>query len=217
MNKFESKDLEIAYLLKNSKERGCILLVNEYGKSFSNIAKQKGLGNDDAGSAVNDTFMKVIDKIHKFEPRGPNSFFNWLYTIFINTIRDFHRRNKLEIVKLEFFDESNFEHDDFDGLSSIEKYVLKKIKDDYFFAGVNEDERKEIIIKALNDLKKDERDVFICYIDSMSLKEISQYFNIPVNNLKVKLVRIRSKFINNLSKYISFNKKEVNERIKKLH
>lgn len=210
-------DSKIVDLLKNSKEIGCRFLVKKYGNFFTRKATERGLSREDAVSAIDDTFLKVIDKIYTFKPKDSKSFFNWVFTILLNTIRDFYKQDTSRKIKLEFFDESNFEIDEVGSLNVVEKNVLGKIKEDFFSSGISEDQRKHLIVETFNKLSEDERVIFYCYCNGYNLDEMSEYTNISASNLKVKLFRIRKKFVKEINKSIPINQKEVYERIKKIH
>ncbi|MBD3253511.1 MAG: sigma-70 family RNA polymerase sigma factor [Candidatus Lokiarchaeota archaeon] len=219
MSENHQDDSNIVELLKKDRETGCRLLVKKYGNLFLTKALNGGLIHEDAVSTVNDTFLKVIDKIHKFESKDSKSFFNWMFTILINTIRDYRKHCILkQEIKLDFFDESNFEMEEFfDVTNTIEKSVVQKIKEDFYSSGISEDSRKKLIVEAFNKLPEIERVIFYCYCNGYNLNEISEYTGISVTNLKVKLFRIRNKFVEEINKNIPINKKEAYEQIKKIH
>lgn len=210
------EDSKIVELIKSSKTTGCRLLVNKYYGFFAKKAEESGLIKDDIISIVNDTFMKVIDNIDSFKFKNDNSFFNWIYAIFRNTLLDNNRKVKQQL-QFEYFNESNFEHDELDKLDKTEQAVIKKIKEDFDTFGIKEDKRKDIIVEVINGFTENDQIIFWGYINSYKLEEISIYSKTPIKNLKVKLLRLRKKFIENLAKHILIDKKETYEKIKELH
>ena len=66
------------------------LLDRFEGKALS-IARQLGLGPEDAQDAVQDAFLKLFRYLHRF--RTGESFINWFYRIVVNACRDHLRRN----------------------------------------------------------------------------------------------------------------------------
>lgn len=73
-----------------------------YRKHYSQmlfVAKQTVFDKQDAPEAVNDSFIKAFNNIEKFNS-GKGSFVNWLWTIVVNTSKDYNRRVKNNVRPL---------------------------------------------------------------------------------------------------------------------
>ncbi len=78
-------------------------LVRLHERRVIALGMQMGLSRDDALDACQDAFIKVFRYIHRFRSGG--TFYQWLYRIAINAIRDQGRRNRpTGMVSLEEFE-----------------------------------------------------------------------------------------------------------------
>lgn len=77
---------------------------------------------------------------------------------------------------------------------NIEDYDEKLISNEDIELVLIENERKEIIYNELENLKKDEKHIFLLYYyEEKNVKEIANKMNISESKVKVKLFRIRKK------------------------
>lgn len=214
----KSDDSKIVEELKKGSVYGVRLLYQKYGNRFGSMAENEfGLSHEDAISVTTNTLIKIIDRIDSFTWRSSQSFFNWIRTIFKNTVLDFIRKNKKQEVSLEYFDVSNFEHDEMRRLGKTEKAIIKKIKEGFESLGTRKDERMNIIVQAFKELSEKEQIIFYCYLNGYQYNEISKYAGDSVANLKVYTGRIIKKFLKSLSKNFSINQGELYEKIRRLH
>ena len=67
------------------------LLVRRYYRSVTALVAAHGLHSDDVEDAVQDSFLRALERIRMFDPRRP--FAPWLYQVSRNVARNFRRKS----------------------------------------------------------------------------------------------------------------------------
>jgi RNA polymerase sigma factor (sigma-70 family) len=125
---------------------------------------------DEACEIVNDSFMKVFDKLSQFNPE--NSFKGWFRRILINTSIDYYRKNAKHLAVMDI-ENAEFE--------SLDPEVIDHLS--------NED-----IMGLMRSLPDMLRLVFNMYeIEGFSHNEISEQLGIPASTSRTYLVRAKQK------------------------
>jgi RNA polymerase sigma-70 factor, ECF subfamily len=127
---------------------------------------------DEANDILQDSFVKIFNKIHSFEGNG--SLEGWLKRVVVNTALDHlqKKKAKLEISysvdeSPELIEPSQIEHDD--------ENVIAKVID----AGFS----KEMLVQLLHKLPHQYATVFnMFFIDEISHREISELLNTTESN-----------------------------------
>jgi len=185
----ESKE-ELNYIIdgciRNKRKHQEKLFKLYYGKMMG-VALRYTKDNDTAQEIVQNSFIKIYDKLNTFEKEG--SFFNWITRIVINTSIDAIRKSKKEPFKFGdeyiFVEESSENRDEELDVSNY---------------------NSNIILEAIQELSPAYQTVFNLYvIEDYKHKEISEILGISEGTSKSNL----SKAKNNLQK-ILLNKKEFN-------
>ncbi len=185
----ESKE-ELNYIIdgciRNKRKHQEKLFKLYYGKMMG-VALRYTKDNDTAQEIVQNSFIKIYDKLNTFEKEG--SFFNWITRIVINTSIDAIRKSKKEPFKFGdeyiFVEESS---EDTDEELDVSNY------------------NSNIILEAIQELSPAYQTVFNLYVvEDYKHKEISEILGISEGTSKSNL----SKAKNNLQK-ILLNKKEFN-------
>ncbi|MGO2893115.1 RNA polymerase sigma factor [Enterococcus devriesei] len=154
------KDYLIILRIKRGDVDAWEQLVEKYYDQIYQYCKRRFFGNHVlAEDLTQDTFMKVISKIDSYQFSG--SFFNYLYTVAVNTCNNFSKRHKL--------DESSFD----------EAYDL--LLDDQTNEPVILDEKAQMIQQALDHLPEYQREaVILKYYHELKVKEIAKITNASV-------------------------------------
>jgi RNA polymerase sigma-70 factor (ECF subfamily) len=137
---------------------------------------------DDSAELTQETFVKVIEKIHGFE--GRSSFYTWIYRIAVNLAINHCRR------------ESRFEF----SISGDELEKTKSLLGRYLEKGDSDPalifERKEcveLVQKALLKLEDAQRSILVLRdIEAMSYEQIAQVLQIELGTVKSRISRARS-------------------------
>jgi RNA polymerase sigma-70 factor (ECF subfamily) len=142
---------------------------------------------DDAAELTQDTFVKVIENIDKFE--GRSSFYTWAFRIGVNLTLNYCQRS----VKLGFksLDAEDNEDDDKD------RGVLKEfLTDDSLPDPAVVAQNKElcrIVIKALMKLDDAQRAVVVLRdIEGMNYAQIAEVLDIELGTVRSRLSRART-------------------------
>nr|WP_242542651.1 MULTISPECIES: RNA polymerase sigma factor [unclassified Enterococcus] len=129
-------------------------LVEKYYDKIFNYCKRRFFGKSGlAEDLTQETFLKVISSIDSYKFSG--SFFNYLFTIAVNTCNSYSKKN------------------DFDEVVFDESYNKELDEQDYNVDFVNEQSR--IIQRALDQLPEYQREAIILkFFYDMKIKEIAQ-------------------------------------------
>jgi RNA polymerase sigma factor (sigma-70 family) len=163
-------------LIKKGNLNAFTHLVNRYKDMVFTLSLKMVNNKEEAEEIAQDTFIKVFNSLNKF--KGDSKFSTWIYRITYNTCLDRIRKNKKEktVSYIEDFSE----------------HQAKAIKT--IFDSIDENERNKAIEDCLKELPPE--DAFLLtlyYFDDKSIDEISKVINTSVDNIKVKLFRIRKK------------------------
>lgn len=161
----------IAHAKKDAKYFGS--LYNKYfDQIFRFIFKRLGGDEDLAGDLSQQTFMKALANIEKYEDRG-FPFSSWLYRIAQNEVNmHFRKAKKNQSVPV---DENRIA----DLASEAEIGSYMSIED------------QEQLIEMINDLNDDQMDLIeLRFFQELSFKEIAEIYNITEANAKMRTYRI---------------------------
>jgi RNA polymerase sigma-70 factor (ECF subfamily) len=162
-------------------------LILKYQNRIYNAILRICANPDDAAELTQDTFVKVIENIDKFE--GRSSFYTWAFRIGVNLTLNYCQRS----VKLGFksLDAEDNEHDD------KTKRVLKEfLTDDSLPDPVVVAQNKElcrIVSKALRKLDDAQRAVIVLRdIEGMNYAQIAEVLDIELGTVRSRLSRARA-------------------------
>ena len=164
-------------------------LVLKYQNRIYNVILKICADPDDAAELTQETFVKVIENIDKFE--GRSGFYTWTFRIAVNLTLNYCQRNS----KLAFrsLDAEQNQQDD-----NKVKHVLKDfLSDDSSPDPAAEAQNKElyrIAAKALMGLDDAHRAVIVLRdIEGMSYARIAEVLDIELGTVRSRLSRARSK------------------------
>ena len=162
-------------------------LVLRYQNRIYNVILKICANTDDAAELTQETFVKVIESIEKFE--GRSSFYTWAFRIAVNLTLNYCKRN----VKLGFrsLDADESSHD-----SSDKKQLREFLSDDSSpdpAAVAQNKELCDIAIRALMKLDDPQRAVVILRdIEGMSYAQIADVLDVKLGTVRSRLSRARS-------------------------
>jgi len=172
-------------------------LIIKYQDRIYNVILKICANNDDAKELTQETFVKVIENIAKFQ--GRSSFYTWAFRIAVNLTLNFRRRsNKLAVRSLEAQGKESGEH---------KKQLLRDfLRDDSASdpAGLAQSrELCEIAVKALMRLDDAQRTVVVLRdIEGMNYAQIAGVLNIQLGTVRSRLSRARSNLRNIMEAFL---------------
>ena len=162
-------------------------LILKYQNRIYNAILKICANPDDAAELTQDTFVKVIENIDKFE--GRSSFYTWAFRIGVNLTLNYCQRS----VKLGFKSINAEDNEDDDK----DRGVLKEfLTDDSLPDPAVVIENKElcrIVIKALMKLDDTQRAVVVLRdIEGMNYAQIAEVLDIELGTVRSRLSRART-------------------------
>ena len=117
-----------------------------------------------------DLFQEIVFQLWRSYPsfNGTSKVSTWLYRIALNTAMASFRKNKPYITSAEYLPDVQFE---------TSNHV--------------ENERQEILFRAIKQLSEPDRALIALYLDELSYQQIAVILGISENNVGVKLSRIK--------------------------
>ena len=162
-------------------------LILKYQNRIYNAILRICANPDDAAELTQDTFVKVIENIDKFE--GRSSFYTWAFRIGVNLTLNYCQRS----VKLGFksLDAEDNEDDD-KGKGVLKEFLADDSLPDPAVVAQNK-ELCRIVIKALMKLDDAQRAVVVLRdIEGMNYAQIAEVLDIELGTVRSRLSRART-------------------------
>ncbi|MCK4294227.1 MAG: sigma-70 family RNA polymerase sigma factor [Planctomycetes bacterium] len=162
-------------------------LIIKYQNRIYNVILKICANADDAAELTQETFVKVIESIDRFE--GRSSFYTWAFRIAVNLTLNYCKRNvRLAIRSLEARSNQGDER---------KKQLLREFLSDERSpdpaAVAQNRELCEIAVKALMKLDDAQRTVVVLRdIEGMNYAQIARVLNIHLGTVRSRLSRARS-------------------------
>ena len=163
-------------------------LILKYQNRIYNVILKICADPDDAAELTQETFVKIIENLNKFE--GRSSFYTWAFRIAVNLTLNYCRRN----VKLGFrsLDAELVQH------NSQAKWLLRQFLSDDSSpdpaAVAQNKELCEIALESLMKLDDAQRAVVVLRdIEGMNYARIAEVLDIELGTVRSRLSRARSK------------------------
>lgn len=162
-------------------------LILKYQNRIYNTILKICANTDDAAELTQDTFVKVIEKIDKFE--GRSSFYTWVFRIAVNlTLNYCQRSSKLGFKSLDTEDN---EHS-WDTRQVLKEFLSDESSPDPAMVAQSK-ELCEIATKALTKLDDAQRAVVVLRdIEGMNYAQIAEVLDTELGTIKSRLSRARS-------------------------
>ena len=161
-------------------------LILKYQDRIYNVILRICGNYDDAAELTQETFVKVIENINRFQ--GRSSFYTWAFRIAVNLTLNFRKRNiKLAVRSLEAQDKDAGEQ---------KRQLLKDfLQDDSACdpAGLAQSrDLCEFAVKALMRLDDAQRTVVVLRdIEGMNYAQIAGVLNVQIGTVRSRLSRAR--------------------------
>jgi RNA polymerase sigma-70 factor (ECF subfamily) len=165
-------------------------LVKMHSPKIYNLGLKMMRNPVDAEDVLQETFIKMLAKIHTFE--GRSSLYTWLYRIATNVslekLSDKYNKN----VYASLDDPEYYEN------GHVEPYEIPE----YFEEKMSDETFKKYLDMAIEGLNEKHRAVFVLRdIEGMNVEETAQILNLSVSNVKVRLMRARLFLRDRLTEY----------------
>lgn len=162
------RDNELVRLVKQGDQQAFTELITLYQKRIFKMAFGFFRDKDDAMEIVQETFLRVYEKIDKFDLHS--SFKNWIYRVAYNLCIDFYRKFKSKKNQSQ----DMFELDEVRNIAVVDPEAQA---DRQIF--------KEDLEKSLLTLSKRQKMIFVMkHFSALKYKEISDILNISVGTVK---------------------------------
>jgi RNA polymerase sigma-70 factor (ECF subfamily) len=162
-------------------------LILKYQNRIYNAILRICTNPDDAAELTQDTFVKIIENIDKFE--GRSSFYTWAFRIGVNLTLNYCQRSvKLGLKSLD----TEVNEDD-----NKDRGVLKKLLTDDGLPDpavvAQNKELCKLIVKALRKLDDAQRAVIVLRdIEGMNYAQIAETLDIELGTVRSRLSRART-------------------------
>lgn len=162
-------------------------LILRYQGRIYNVILKICANRDDAAELTQDTFVKVIENIGRFEQRS--SFYTWIFRIAVNVSLNYcQRRAKVSFSPLQTPDD---ERTGGAKLSLAEVLQDSRAPEPARIAENNE--LCELVIKGIMKLDENQRAAMVLRdIEQMSYKQISRVLDVELGTVKSRIARSRS-------------------------
>lgn len=163
---------EIIALSKKDNKHFGVLYDKYFDQIFRFIFKRLGGKEDLSGDLTQQTFLKAMANIGKYEDRG-FPFSSWLYRIAQNEVSMFFRTQK-----------KNF-------TVAIDENQLTDVINEANITSYMSTQDQEQLILMMNELEQDQLDLIeLRFFQEMSFKEIATIYSISEANAKMRTYRI---------------------------
>jgi len=163
-------------------------LVLKYQNRIYNVILKICADPDDAAELTQETFVKVIENLDKFE--GRSGFYTWTFRIAVNLTLNYCQRNS----KLAFRSLDAEQQQDDDQVKQVLKDFLSDDSSPDPAAEVQSKELYRIAARTLMGLDETHRAVIILRdIEGMSYARIAEVLDIELGTVRSRLSRARSK------------------------
>lgn len=188
---------EVVRQARQGSEEAFATLVNLYSDRVYNLALRILRRSDDAADILQETFIRVFEKIDTFD--GRSDFFTWLYRIATNLSLMKLRKEKRTVLSDEDL-EMQYDRPDSARIVEWQSLPLRRM--------ISAEFRKQLNT-AVDSLPEIYRSVFVLRdLENLSIKETSKILDITESNVKVRLKRARMFLREKLAEYMSELSKE---------
>jgi RNA polymerase sigma factor (sigma-70 family) len=150
--------------------------VNAHRKRLFDFIRVRVKETADAEDILQDVFYELTATYRVLQP--VEQMAAWLFRVARNKITDRYRKHKPLLID----DLNPAQNDDGEDRSFMEEIL--GAEDDPGFRGMDNDLIRESLLEALEELPKEQREVFILHeLEQKSFREISEELNVTMNTL----------------------------------
>lgn len=159
-------------------------LILKYQNRIYNVILKICANADDAAELTQETFVKVIENIDKFE--GRSGFYTWAFRIAVNlTLNYCQRSGRLGLKSLDA-------EDDGQARQQLKEFLNDDSSPDPAAVAANK-ELCEIVIASLMKLNDAQRTVVVLRdIEGMNYAQIAEVLDVELGTVRSRLSRARS-------------------------
>lgn len=187
--------------LKRDSSLGITHLVGNYQDRLYYWGRRQfeTLNDYDLLEIIDDTFMRVIEKIDSFQLKSEKGFKNWVFTIFSRMCIDHLKKEGriAEYIRIQSLD-NNPSGTHNGTLSSVQLELDRKIFHDYFSPKPEEHPLAPKVREFLDALDEKNQIILNACADGYPHQEIAQWVGIPFAHVKVYYSRLKKR----LEKYL---------------
>ena len=184
-------EMKFTYMLITKKDKASIqVLYERYGKKLFGYARSKWkIGEDDNWDLVYKTLYRVIETSSDYTFESESKFSGFVFTVFINYLRNFYRDKKNLPVEIVEIDAS---------FSDLSEPIADSIRDE-----TKPSASMNLLVAELDQLEDWERILLLMRSQDVPYSEIAKYTNKPEDQLKVYYGRLKKKLADKLNSKIS--------------
>lgn len=187
--------------LKRDSSLGITHLVESYQNRLYYWGRRQfeTLNDHDLLELVDDTFLRVIEKIDSFELKSEKSFKNWVFIIFSRLCIDRLRKDDIIAEHMQTQSLNGDPSGTHNGtLSSVQLELDRKIFHDYFSPKPKEHPLAPKVREFLDGLDEKNQIILNACADGYPHREIAEWVGIPFAHVKVYYSRLKKR----LEKYL---------------
>ncbi|MFI4911405.1 MAG: RNA polymerase sigma factor [Sedimentisphaeraceae bacterium JB056] len=170
---------------RNGDTEAISILISRYQNRLYNTILKMCHNHEDALELTQDSFVKVIESIDKFE--GKSSFYTYLFRVGVNlTINFCNRRKKIGFTTIDG------DKNDTGGKVLLKDYLVDGSIDDPADIVANQ-EAVEILRECISELEDKYRTILVLRdIEQMSYEQIAEVLTLEIGTVKSRLFRARA-------------------------
>ncbi|MBN1393030.1 MAG: sigma-70 family RNA polymerase sigma factor [Sedimentisphaerales bacterium] len=180
-------DAVLVQQCRNGNSAAADRLIRKYQNRIYNAIYRICANHDDAAELTQDTFVKIIENIDKFE--GKSSFYTWAFRIGVNLTLNYCQRN----AKMAF---KRLDAEDNEGEAPNGGVLKKLLTDDRLPQPAVVAQNKELcrlVVKAMMKLDEQQRAVIVLRdIEGMNYAQIADVLDIELGTVRSRLSRARA-------------------------
>ena len=181
-----SRDMALVKRARAGDEKAYELLVLFYQGRLTNTLRQYFQGDKQAiEDVLQETFVKVWGALKDF--RGHSNFYTWLFSITINTARQYLTRMTRHRGRELAMDEET--------AAEIEDVLPSHRPDSHY----QQHDDREIVAAALNALPESLREPLHLWSEGFTYQEIADMTGTPLNTVRTRIFRGRKSLAKQLS------------------
>lgn len=185
-------------ILKTKSKDSLAIFYMRYGRKLLHYAQNTWkIDEDDATELVYQCLYKITDSFKKYEFQSEEKFSSFVFTVFINNLRNYYRKQKnrkehLQIVSYEDIEtETSFKKEEIPDDTGEDYHPSENIK---------------LLQNELDKLQDWERMLLLLRAQEMPYSEIVNFIDKPENQLKVYFQRLKLKIAENIKAHSTLNK-----------
>ena len=181
-------DAELVNKYRQGDSEAMERLLIKYQNRIYNVILKICADPDDAAELTQETFVKIIENIHKFE--GRSRFYTWAFRVAVNlTLNYCQRKAKLTLSSLDV------EKDRYNNqqIQVLKEFLSDENSPDPETMAQNK-ELCELAVQALKKLDEAQRAVVVLRdIEGMNYAQIADVLNIELGTVRSRLSRARGR------------------------